>query len=51
MLNQIYNIIGQTFDNLSPDIVFAACVMIIILVADRFFAVLEYVLHLLGGKK
>lgn len=51
MLEQIFAIIGQTFADLSSDIIFAGCLMLILLLCDRFFSVLEYVLHLIGGGK
>lgn len=49
MLEHIQNIIGIPILGISAEILFAMCIMIIILLCDRFFSIIEYIIHLFGG--
>lgn len=49
MLDHIQEIIGIPILGISAEILFAMCCMIIILLCDRFFSIIEYIIHLFGG--
>lgn len=51
MLEHIQEIIGIPILGVSVEILFTMCVMLIILLCDRFFSIVEYIIHLFGGLK
>lgn len=49
MLENLQEIMGIPVLGISLDILFAMCMMMVILLCDRFFSIVEYVIHLFGG--
>lgn len=50
MLEQLYEIMGYNFGSVAIEILFTMCMMMVLLLCDRFFSIVEYVIHIFGGK-
>lgn len=50
MLESLYEIMGYNFGSIALEVLFVGCMMMVMLLCDRFFSIVEYVIHIFGGK-
>lgn len=51
MLDDLFEIMGYNFGSVAMEILFTMCMMMVLLLCDRFFSIVEYVIHIFGGRR